>query len=337
MMKIYIAFELSVSASGGGNQFLKALKNEFLQKGIYSDDIETADIILFNSYQYIDDLLKIKEKHPDKIYVHRVDGPICLYNKPEDKRDLITNRVNDEIADATIFQSRWSKEKCLENGLTPPKFSIVIMNAPDSNIFFGKSKIIKDDALKIKLISTSWSENINKGFETYKWLDQNLDFEKFDYVFVGNSPVEFENIIIKSPMCSQNLSEELRSSDIFITASKKDPCSNSLIEAIHCGLYPVALNDGGHTEIVKGNGVTFSSEKELLSVLTSQLDVNSYKNIVHNLKKMNDISSEYAGFFVDLLKSKDNGELKIKKLKMFGKLKIRYSMLRNKFHLRFGL
>lgn len=336
-MKIYIAFELQENASGGGNQFLKALKRYFTANNQYTNQIESADVVLFNSYQYINELVRIKEKYPQKIYVHRVDGPICLYNNPEDKRDSITNTVNNEISDATIFQSYWSKARCLEYGLQTPSFSTVIMNAPDSAVFFNDSSYVKESNSKIKIISTSWSSNINKGFDTYKWLDDNLDFNKFDYVFIGNSPIKFKNIVIKPPMTSDNLSDELRRSDIFVTASKKDPCSNSLIEAIHCGLYPVALDDGGHTEIVNGNGVTYSNEDELMSILYSLQEKNEYRNVKHNLKDIESVANDYANFFNELIKLKEEGKLKVRTLSYLGKMKIRYSILRNKVYLRFKI
>ena len=61
-MKIYILFELKNGAAGGGNQFLKALKNYFVYIGTYTDSIVEADVVLFNSHQYVNELIRIKNK-----------------------------------------------------------------------------------------------------------------------------------------------------------------------------------------------------------------------------------------------------------------------------------
>ena len=59
MMKINILFDIATTPQGGGNQFLRGLKAAFKIMGLYSE-IENADIILFNSHQYIDKVLKAR-------------------------------------------------------------------------------------------------------------------------------------------------------------------------------------------------------------------------------------------------------------------------------------
>ena len=48
--KIHILFKFIEGPYGGGNQFLKALRDYFNEIGIYSEKPEEADIILFNSH-----------------------------------------------------------------------------------------------------------------------------------------------------------------------------------------------------------------------------------------------------------------------------------------------
>jgi glycosyltransferase involved in cell wall biosynthesis len=93
--------------------------------------------------------------------------------------------------------------------------------------------------------------------------------------FVGNSPIEFKNIRHIQPLQSADLSKVLRNSDIFITASQNDPCSNSLIEALHCGLPALVLNSGGHPEIVQQGGEVFDT-KEQMPLLIEKI-VNNYE------------------------------------------------------------
>jgi glycosyltransferase involved in cell wall biosynthesis len=264
-MKINILSELKEGAWGGGNQFQKALRQEFVKLGVYEEDSEKADAILFNSFPFRHEYLfrRIAElKKAGKIIIHRVDGPISEIRGRDLDIDKIIYFFNNLLADGTVFQSAWSRTENFRLGMKKNNFETVIINAPDSGLFnrFDKAPF---DKKKIKLIATSWSANPRKGFALYKFLDEHLDFSKYQMSFFGNSPVEFKNIIQHPSAESKILAEELKNSDIFITASQKDPCSNSLIEALSCGLPAVALDDGGHPEIVGAGGEVFEGAADI--------------------------------------------------------------------------
>lgn len=295
-MKINILFAVADTPKGGGNQFLRALKTAFIAKGVYSE-IDEADVILFNSYQYIDDVIKVKKLYPDKLFVHRVDGPIRLYNTIDDRRDEITNVTNKYIADATIYQSEWSKKMNLEMGLASNHFERTIINAVDDAIFnrIGRKSFLGKG--KIKIIASSWSCNMNKGFDVYRYLDQTLNFSKYEMIFVGNSPIQFQNIKVVGPKISKELAEILKQQDIYITASKKDPCSNSLIEALACGLPAICYDDGGHPEILNGAGYLFKCQEEIPRLLDQVVE--NYFALQDKIQINNilEIAEEYIDFF----------------------------------------
>ena len=296
--KIHILFSFKSGPYGGGNQFLKALREEWKKIGCYTDNSETADIFLFNSFQDIRTVLQTKRRFPKKHFVHRVDGPISLYrNSSSDSVDRFIFSANAAIADATLFQSQFSLRKNRAFGMSEKKFEAVIFNAPDSSVFFpSKTPSPPGQHRKTRLISTSWSSNPMKGFDAYAYLDTHLDFSKYEYTFVGNSPIAFKHIQKLPPKTSQEIASLLRASDIFITASRKDPCSNSLIEALTCKLPAIALNDGGHPELIQKGGETFVNFSEIptLIELVSQ-DYLRYKNHIpdFDIKK---ISEDYRSF-----------------------------------------
>ena len=149
--------------------------------------------------------------------------------------DKIILRFNQLIADGIIFQSNWCKEQNKKLFGISSKYETVIYNAPDNEIFNREGKKEFNPDRKIKLIATSWSSNWRKGFGIYKFLDENLDFSKYEMTFVGNSPIEFKNIRWLKPVPSEKLARILKEHDIYITASQNDPCSNALIEALSCG------------------------------------------------------------------------------------------------------
>ncbi len=254
MMKVHILFEFKEGPTGGGNQFLKSLKQYLQSAEVYENDVQRADVVLLNSYQYIDEAAKAKLQHRDKLFIHRIDGPIRLYNKKSDQRDFVTNIANHLIAEATIFQSGWSRSENHRLGLKKNRFETIITNAPDPMVFNRQGKEAFSADRKTRLIAASWSPNWNKGFRVYQWLDEHLDFDKYEMIFVGNSPISFKNITHKLPLSSVELASELKKNDIFIFASPIEACSNSLLEALSCGLPVIAINSSSNPELVARGG-----------------------------------------------------------------------------------
>jgi glycosyltransferase involved in cell wall biosynthesis len=322
-MKIIILFSLKKNMpAGGGNQFLNALAKYFTDNGCYTEDIEEADVVLFNSYQYIRDVAQMKKKYPSKIFVHRIDGPIRLYNNANDRRDFITNAANRFIADATIFQSNWSQIENFKLGLHHNDFETIIINAPDPILFNRIEKLAFSLERKINLIATSWSPNWNKGFKTYQWIDSHLNFNRYNMTFVGRSPVRFNNIREIPALPSQSLAEHLKCSDIFITASSKDPCSNSLIEALHCGLPALAYNDGGHPDILGAGGICFDIPEEIPARLERLIqNYGTYQSQI-NVPSLNSVGKKYSNFIESIVSAVRVGKHVPKKLSPINHLKI---------------
>ena len=265
---VHILFKFMDGPWGGGNQFLKALREYLLQHEVYCEAIQDADVVLFNSYPFgceyelLTRLYAAKRRNPRLLVVHRVDGPIALVRG----RDLAIDRFifdfNQTLSNGTVFQSGWSRGKCLELGMTPNAFEATILNACDPKWFYPAPA--NAPSAKTRIIATSWSANPKKGFDVYRYLDGHLDFSRYEMTFVGNSPTAFTNIHHVKPVPSSQLGDHLRAHDIFITASQDDPCSNSLIEALTCGLPAVGLNSGGHPEIIGEGGVVFDGTGDVL-------------------------------------------------------------------------
>src|SRR3989344_6336738 len=224
-MKIHILYNFQNKPWGGGNQFLKALKNELERQGLYEAEPGKADIILFNSHHNSNEVFAAKKKYNGKVFIHRIDGPLYLSRGSNKELDKIIYAFNGLVADGTIFQSQWCREKNKESFGVATRYEAVIHNAPDGNIFNRQKKDF--NPAKVRLVASSWSSNARKGFEVYKYLDDHLDFSKYEMTFVGNSPLAFNNITCIKPVHSKQLAEILQGHDMYITASQNDPCSNS--------------------------------------------------------------------------------------------------------------
>ena len=249
---------------GGGNQFLLALRGEFERRGLRVENnriSSTTRACLFNSFNFDFDRLRRLRREGCRM-IHRVDGPIGNYRGQDDGTDQRIHAINHELADVTVFQSRYSLETQQALGLefTMPA---VIMNAVDPRIFYPENRRWKSSGRKIRLISTSWSNNPNKGGAVYRWLDQHLDWDRFEYTFVGHSESSFRHIRIMAPVASRELATLLRQHDIYIAASRHDPCSNALLEALACGLPAIYAQSGGHPEIVGKAGFGFSAPESI--------------------------------------------------------------------------
>lgn len=320
-MKICILYNFRDQPWGGGNQFLKSLRKYFEQAGVYEDDPEKAEAILFNSHHCLDEVVNIKRKYPGKILIHRIDGPVLLVRGNDKKTDRVVFKANNQLADGTVFQSSWCKTKCYEHGMAGTRYEEIILNAPDPEMFYAiKKKPIEDR--KIRLIATSWSSNIKKGFDIYKYLDEHLDFNKYEMTFVGNSPIKFKNIHYIEPLQSTQLADKLRQHDIFITASLDDPCSNSLIETLHCGLPAIVRNSGGHPEIIDESGIVFEGIKDVCKSIDTV--ANNYTKYIENINpsRMKEIGYKYYQFIERLYNDIHNKSYTTKNLSLISFIKI---------------
>lgn len=268
-MKIHILYNFHQGPYGGGNQFLKALKKEFEKQSVYEDNTGKSDCILFSSYPFRNEILfnivyKIKKKFPHKVIIYRLDGPISLVRGKDRDIDRIISQFNDLFVDGIIFQSNWCRKQNKKHFGISSDYETVIHNAANNEIFNRTGRKVFNIEEKIRLITTSWSSNWRKGFEIYKYLDNELDSNRCSMILVGRSPIEFKNIKWIKPVTSKELAEILKKHDIFVTASQRDPCSNSLIEALSCGLPAVVLNDGGHPELLKEGGELFNGKADVI-------------------------------------------------------------------------
>lgn len=316
---IHILWEFLDGPWGGGNQFLKALRQQFIKTGIYADAPATADIILFNSHQFQKQTLRLKLKYPEKIFVHRVDGPIF---QTRGESGLGTdNKIffcNDITADATVFQSEWSKNASYRQGLKKTPFEACIINAPDPDIFHPATEQNKAnrESCKTRLVATTWSSNPRKGFDIFCYLDEHLDFSKYSMTFVGNTEIAFKNIETIGPQPSDKLAEILRSHDLFIAASRNEPCSNSFLEALHCGLPAVARNDSSYPELLRGNGLLFSGEADIIEKIDAvAAKPNDYAQL-HNLPRIDEVAQSYIEFFMDISNEVRQKRYRLKRLSL---------------------
>ena len=256
---------------GGGNQFLLALRAEMKRQGVDASANRIGRrtrACLFNSFNFdFERLMRVAKTHRNCRMIHRVDGPVGVYRGKDAGIDKEIWEINQKLAQATIFQSKYSFDKHLEIGL---KFKnpVVIQNAVNPGIFNSQGRVAPPDGFRrTKLIAVSWSDNLKKGAPVYKWIEDHLDWTRYEFTFVGRSQIPFERIRMIPACSSKELARILRTHDIYITASQNEPCSNALIEALSCGLPAVFLNSGSHKALAGGAGEGFTCNEEVLMAI----------------------------------------------------------------------
>lgn len=324
--KIHILYEFQEGPWGGGNQFLKALRDYFRGVGVYSESPDEAQVILFNSHHCLDEVFRAKKRFPDKILIHRVDGPIS-YARGKDKIiDKIIFQFNTLFADGTIFISGACRKNNYEIGMRKCPYETTIMNAPDPTIFGpeGKRPLEGD---KIKLVATSWSGNVRKGFDIYQFLDEHLDFNRYEMTFVGNSPVEFKNIRWIKPVPSGELANILREHDIYITASRAEALSQALIEALHCGLPVVARNIAAFQEAIGKAGEFFEDERGVMPAIEKVArDYRHYQTRI-SLPALEEVGQKYYEFAQTIYENYLSGNYHPKQVNLFSNMRIRIKIM----------
>lgn len=287
---------------GGGNQFMMALKKGLIQLGVdvrENELTEEIDAYILNSIHFdVERFLEFGKKHRLNV-VHRIDGPIHMIRGFDLEKDLLCYELNEKFAGATVLQSSWVYQNIVKLNYRPVSPSIII-NAVDSDIFNANGRIGFSKKRKIRLISSSWSNNPRKGGPIYKWIEENLDWGRFEYTFVGNASEEFNRIRRIEPVPSEDLADLLRQHDIYITASKNDPCSNAVIEALSCGLPTLYLNDGGHPELVGSGGLPFNDNEEIVPKLDRIVENYDMFQSLIVVPKLSDVAAKYLSIAQDV-------------------------------------
>jgi glycosyltransferase involved in cell wall biosynthesis len=279
---------------GGGNQFLLALVRELQVRGVRVETNRLSGATpacLFNSFNF--DFARLRRFSRDGVrMVHRVDGPIGVYRGFDDGTDRRIVDVNRELADATVLQSRYSLEKHRELGLDL-RAPVVITNTVDPSIFHPPDVHDPVAGRRLRIVSTSWSDNPRKGADVLAWIDRNLDFDAFDVTFAGRTQQRFEQIRVVGPLQSEPLADLLRTHDVFLAASRDDPCSNALLEGLACGLPAAFLRSGGHPELVGDGGIGFDDPEELPGVLTRLRDELDERRAAIRVPQLAEVTDRY--------------------------------------------
>tara|TARA_Y100000768_G_C23980611_1_gene685543 strand:+ start:385 stop:1428 length:1044 start_codon:yes stop_codon:yes gene_type:complete len=310
-MKVSIGTNIKDGPWGGGNLFAINLSNYLKSKGIevvYDLEDEDIDIILIteprktsesSAFTHIDVENYLKYINFNTIVIHRI-------NECDERKN--TQYVNkyliyaNKVADETIFVSKWLRDIYINQGIKS-KINHVVYAGANNDIFNNNNFIPWDKNEKIRLVTHHWGSNWNKGFDSYKKIDDLIGFKKWknrlEFTYVGNvhKKANFINSKIVEPLSGENLASEIKKHHIYITGSLNEPSGNHHIEASQCGLPIMYINSGGVSEYCSGYGVEFNNEN-----LESQLEeiISNYDHYVKLQKEYPNNSDKMSQEFLDI-------------------------------------
>jgi glycosyltransferase involved in cell wall biosynthesis len=293
-MKIFFNRVIRKEAYGGGSHFVTSMVNYLQKKGheviFYLHDlkskkpIEDIDLIFLidprsGDIGYsINHVLEYKSKiNPNVKILHRVNE--CDARKNSDYMDNILIQTSMHT-DKTIFISEWLKKYFIEKDFKGAKTAPVIYNGCKLDHFYPSKEKKKNK--KIKIVTHHWSDNWMKGFDLYKFIDQEIVNENYEFTYVGRYCKEYKpkNTQLINPLWGPALGEELRKHDIYVTASRFEPCGMHHIEGAASGMPVIYHEDcGGINELCKKHGKEYNSFDDFKKALGFiSTNINDYKH-----------------------------------------------------------
>jgi len=279
--------------AGGGAKFIIGFKKYLTERGCTIEngfDVNNPPDLIFmvdpRRLQYSRNWLTIEHIRymQDKLkmdipIIHRLND----IGEPKDRpKNYVPNMI--ELANRStcaIYVSEFVKNYYGDVIKAP---SHVIHNGVDEELFTLKEYEFD----KIRLVTHHWSNNALKGWDIYeqidKWLDDRKDIEFF---FIGKTPdIPLKNIKVFPPTHGIEMVNIMKKANIYVTASRYEPCGNHYIEGVACGLPLLYHKEGG--------GVLSMSEYGL-----------GYKNFEDFKTQLENISLQHEQYY-DTIKNKFN-------------------------------
>lgn len=256
---------------GGSNQFVKQMTTLLRRRGyeVRYDLKKRADVLIVVDPRKgatkplgFEEVREYKKENPGVRVLHRVNE--CDLRKNSDFIDVLLSKVN-AWADYTVFISEWLREYHSERWFDVSKPHSVIYNGADPAIFYPgfRKRGIGDP---IRIVTHHWAPAYSKGYDVYAEIDEMIARGVLQGVklrVIGRWPedISWRSAELFEPLHGRALAEKLRESDVYINASRWEPCGMSQVEGIQCGLPLLYHRDGGGIgDVGKKCGVPFADD-----------------------------------------------------------------------------
>lgn len=270
--------------SGNANRSIDDLRNNFL--GILQDYRRRTE----SSFLV----------HANSLSSSRMTGPVCRQEQIPSLghiRDII-KLSRQTVADLNCHKllacvSSVTKEYHVNQGLEEKK-AVVLYNGVDLSVFYPSKDISPNVPLKV---GTAGQISLRKGMDVFLGAAELLEQQgiQLQYEIAGSrqsskqETVELENMLVQSAAVFPDgrfsfkgqlpdLSDWLRSLDIYVHTARQEPLGRVLLEASASGLPIVATDVGGTKEIF-----SLTDSKQLSALLIPSDDAQSTASAIEKL------------------------------------------------------
>lgn len=196
--------------------------------------------------------------------IHRLDEYVEALEDKESERKHEKIRQLNKLVDVTVYQSEFVFNN-MHRYLNGPQDYSIILNGGDAKMFYPSNN------------EGTWIGHVTWGIGAKKRLDllhdTILKYPSERFLLVGNqtkSKYQFKsmsNVTCVGPIKRKKLLPYLQRMKCLYFPSEKDPCPNTVVEALLAGV-PVCYNKiGGTKELVKNCGVELEKFDDLRSNL----------------------------------------------------------------------
>lgn len=197
-----------------------------------------------------------------------------------------------ELRDTTsgvVCVSTKNKEESIRLGLTNEEKCIVLPNSVDSQLFYPRGKSACRRKLRLSedmfIVVFCGRFNSRKGTDRLSEAIKKLNDLGIGVVFIGRDvenqhlTIDCPGILFKGELLHEQIPEYLSASDVFVLPTLAEGCSNSIVEALSCGL-PVVSSD------LPFNYDILNEEN---SILINPMDVDAIASAIKRIKDNSDL------------------------------------------------
>lgn len=252
----------------------------------------------------VDDILAYRARNPGVKVLHRVNE--CDARKGTDFMDDLLEHAS-TVADETVFISEWLRDYFVEKWFDATRAHSVIYNGADPIIYHPVARRGLDPQKPLRVITHHWSNHWMKGFDVYQEIDERIAdgrLENVQLVVVGRWPddLNWKTAETHAPCTGKKLAKILRTADLYVTASKREPCGMHHVEGAQCGLPLLYHEDGGGiNEAGRKYGIGFTDD---VAAAIEQMRADFpfyYKRVLQHMPSGSAMCREYAATILSLL------------------------------------
>jgi glycosyltransferase involved in cell wall biosynthesis len=257
-----VAFTLDPRASGGGSRSFARVLADWLPRHGFEVSVDPeapCELLLVFAHEASLRTVRRQKRRGARI-VHRIDERLDPDASPARQRKHAFIATVNELADLTVFQSAFARRSM--SPICRGERWTVIHNGVDATVFAPEGAV---DALagQPKILHVSWSTGASKRLDLLDELLSVLPHEARVYL-VGRQresalpSLADPRIRVVGVVGREEVARYMRSADLLFFPSEYDPCPNTVIEALSCGLPVLYHPSGGTPELIGDAGVPMS-------------------------------------------------------------------------------